>query len=205
MRWRRYRRSMRRLLVEMATRSLTVSADSAEPCGERFHVIVHTDASHEEATVEGRLGDRVRISAETSRRLMTITMDLYTMSKQSSERIRSSATKTERRSPTRCPSHNHQRSCPIHGTCPCRKVAASTTTATRSRCSTRREAEMPVRSMRSTQALPPNVERSEGAARAVLFSKPVRECGRRRNEVADEANGRGPLEADAPLKAAAFF
>ncbi len=54
-------------LVEMATRSLNVSV---EPCGERFHVIVHTDASHEEATVEGRLGDKVRISAETSRRLM---------------------------------------------------------------------------------------------------------------------------------------
>ncbi len=53
-------------LVELATRSLNVSA---EPTGERFHVIIHTDAAHEEASVEGRLGDKVRISAETAARL----------------------------------------------------------------------------------------------------------------------------------------
>ncbi len=53
-------------LVEMATRSLNVSAESNT---ERYQVIVHTEAAYEEASVEGRLGDRARISAETSRRL----------------------------------------------------------------------------------------------------------------------------------------
>ncbi len=52
--------------VEMANRSITASEQAD---GERYHVIVHTEASHEETTVEGRLGDKVQIPAGTSRRL----------------------------------------------------------------------------------------------------------------------------------------
>ncbi len=53
-------------LVEVATRAINSSAESN---GERYHVIVHTDAAHEETTVEGRLGDKVRVSAELAQRL----------------------------------------------------------------------------------------------------------------------------------------
>ncbi len=56
-------------LTEVATRALDGSAESAEPKGERYHVIVHTDALNKDATVEGRLGDKIRISTETARRL----------------------------------------------------------------------------------------------------------------------------------------
>ncbi len=53
-------------LVEVATRAINGSAESN---GERYHVVVHTDAAHEETAVEGRLGDKVRVSAELARRL----------------------------------------------------------------------------------------------------------------------------------------
>ncbi len=52
--------------VEMANRSITASEQAD---GERYQVIVHTEASHEETTVEGRLGDKVQIPAGMSRRL----------------------------------------------------------------------------------------------------------------------------------------
>ncbi len=52
--------------VEMAARSITASEHAN---GEHYQVIVHTEASLEETTVEGRLGDKVRVPAGTSRRL----------------------------------------------------------------------------------------------------------------------------------------
>ncbi len=52
--------------VEMASRSITASEQAND---ERYQVIVHTEASLDETTVEGRLGDKVRVSAGTSRRL----------------------------------------------------------------------------------------------------------------------------------------
>ncbi len=53
-------------LVEVATRAINGSAESN---AERYHVIVHTEAAHEETTVEGRLGDKIRVSAELAQRL----------------------------------------------------------------------------------------------------------------------------------------